>query len=296
MGAIESKKTFLYRWEMYLEKRLGSDTFGTLYIGKDIKSGKKVAIKEILKEKIDQIGPRLLETLSDEIEALKECSKIKNPHLLKFYDYFEKDQNTYLVLEYFDFDSGNLRKELMQRRDKMIPEKEAIKIAFQIVIGLKTLSDLQIIHRNLKPAHILKHENCYKIGGFLFAKKAVKFNLIIGTPNYMAPEFFIGDGESTNLVDIWAFGCIVHEMIFKKHPYYSFKMNRGLPSFNYKVPNNPVISEPTKDMLRKCLMKDPNMRINVKDLINHPCFESCRAEVLAKFSNKESFLGDKNEE
>lgn len=103
---------------------------------------------------------------------------------------------------------------------KGITSEEAAKsIAHQIVEGLYALhEDLNIIHRDIKPENILCNENVYKITDFGLSIQKSTFQSGSGTLLYMAPELLM-DGEKGKGVDIWSFGIILYEMLFKQHPF-----------------------------------------------------------------------------
>jgi serine/threonine protein kinase len=96
-------------------------------------------------------------------------------------------------------------------------EEEKVKnIVKQICLGLKEIHDSNIIHRDLKPENIFIDKDSIKIGDFGISKK-LSFNdpyckSTVGTYNYMAPEILNGE-KYNNKVDIWAFGCIIYELL-----------------------------------------------------------------------------------
>lgn len=142
-----------------------------MYIGKEVSTGKKVAIKQISNKKVTEYGDKLAEAIGREIHVLKEVSKYDNPYLLKIMDFFESASNKYMVLEYCD--SGDLQEKMF--RKGAIPEAEALDIAYQIVLGLSALSELSIVHRDMKPENIFINDGVYKIGDFGFANQTSKF-------------------------------------------------------------------------------------------------------------------------
>ena len=88
--------------------------------------------------------------------------------------------------------------------------------SYQIICGLDYIHSLRIIHRDIKPENIfMLRTDILKIGDFGIAKeltaKQEMAQTSIGTPFYMAPELF-ENLKYTDAVDIFALGCIVHEM------------------------------------------------------------------------------------
>lgn len=169
-----------------------------MFEGKEVSSGRKVAIKQISSEKVSQFGAQLIQAIRREIEVLMEVSKFMNPYLLCILDFFETKKNKYMVLEYCD--GGDLFQKM--RLEGAFDEPVALEIAYQVSLGLKALADLKVIHRDMKPENIFINNGVFKIGDFGFANIASKFESTLGTRLYMAPEFFVGEGSLTNAVDV----------------------------------------------------------------------------------------------
>lgn len=290
------------KWKILKNEILGKGTFTTVLKGLKPKTGELVAIKKIFCFKILD-NQKILKSTSKEIFHLKKCSCVDNPFLVKILDHFkcsqEKSNSKYLVLEFCN--GGNLEKEITKNNKKGFCEKKSLEIAYQILIGLKTLSDLEIIHRNLKPANILinkdKSGKVYKIGGFGLSKKCRNFTEKTGTLKYMGPEHYNKNFKKTKAVDIWAFGLIVHEMIFGKSPYgginpqyYEREVMIRVVHKKYSIPKTKKIERATKNLLVRCLNKNPEHRITVHALLNHPCFKFCRERVHDRVKNLDQII------
>ena len=256
-------------WLLDVNKKLGEGSFAAVYEGRNAKTGDRVAIKQISNSKVTQIGQKLEQAIEREIHVLKEVSAYDNPYLLKIYDYFESYNNRYVVLEFCD--SGDLQDVL--NREKRLPEERALEISYQVILGLSALLELNVCHRDMKPENIFINGNDHKIGDFGFANQSSKFTTSLGTTLYMAPEFYTGTGDMDQAVDIWALGCIIHQMIFGEHPFDGSGQRdvvRKVMSKNYEIPAAPRISELTANMLSRCLAKQPSARITSTELRTHP--------------------------
>ena len=255
-------------WLLDTNKELGSGNFAKVFMGYNASSKQQVAIKQISNNKVAQYGEKLETAIQREIDILKAVSRYENPYLLKILDSFETSNNRYLVLEFCN--NGTLQDVLNTR--KRIPEEEAIKIAYQIVLGLSAMNDLQIVHRDMKPDNIFIHNDTYKIGDFGFANQASKFVTQLGTCIYMGPEFYIGTGNMDSGVDIWAFGVILHQMLFGEFAFNGTDQRMVINKVinqEYRTPKYPEIRSETKDLLQKCLIKNPEERIKMENLRNH---------------------------
>ena len=297
------------KWRIFLKQRLGKGSFAQVFRGENVQTGEKVAIKRISIVRIKNEGPILERAILREIEVLRKVSGYGNPYLLKIYDTFLSKNYRYIVME---FCGGGDLQELIEKKGKL-PESQALQIAYQMVIGLSALKEMKIVHRDLKPANIFIKGNDFKIGDFGFSHQADSFKSCIGTPIFMAPEFIQGSPyhraqNKSSAVDIWAFGCIVHQMIFGRHPWSQNartheQLIHTIVMGEYKVPEEKAIGgklgQHTKSMLFQCLTKNPDQRIDIFSLLTHPCFNGCVDSIVAKLSapvNKSLFNNQGQEE
>lgn len=299
-------------WEVFEDEKIGEGGFSTVYKGKDKKTGETVAIKFIAKEIFESNSPKnshssrqnrkehIKKSIHREINLLQQISsEMKNPFLLKIKDHCQiKEEGEYLILEYCD--SGDL-KEIMEKtkqktKSGTIHEDRALKIAYQILIGLKALDGKKIIHRDLKPSNIFKHNGIYKIGDFGFANKTSQFLSLLGTEGYMAPEFYdLNEEKLNNAVDIWAFGCIFHQMVFGILPFKGVDLMQQVLFKEYRISGAKKLRSDTKDMMRRCMEKNPGRRIKIKELLLHKCFDSCRKEVQEQSGIDLNLLNDNDD-
>ncbi len=200
------------------------------------------------------------ELLDNEIKVLKTCD---NVNIMKLYDLKKTSNNFYLMLEYCN--EGDLSQYLKER--KTLTEDEAVEFLCQILNGFKTLVKNNIMHRDLKLANILKHNNIIKIADFGFSKLLGSDNLtntMLGSPLNMAPEV-LNNQSYDNKADIWSIGTCFYELLFGKSPYTAGNMVDLLSNIKTKpleIPrkiNN--ISDVVEDVLRKMLVVDPKKRI-----------------------------------
>lgn len=255
-------------WVMDTTKVLGSGNFAKVYLAYHGVTKEKVAIKQISNSKVKQYGEKLETAIQREIEILQEVSKYENPYLLKILDSFETVNNRYLVLEFCN--NGTLQDVLNKR--KRIPEDEALRIAYQVGLGLSAMTDLQIVHRDMKPDNIFIHNDIYKIGDFGFANQASKFETQLGTCIYMGPEFYIGTGQMNSSVDVWAYGVILHQMLFGDFAFNGTDQRMVIQKVinqEYEIPSSPQIRPETAHLLRRCLDKNPEERIKMEELRTH---------------------------
>ena len=172
---------------------------------------KKIPIEDLTEEEISDI----------ENEA-KILSSIQNEHIVKYYDSYKDKENFYILMEFCE--GSDLKKFINEYKkkgkDKKISEKIVFTIVYDIYLGIKEIHEKNLIHRDLKPENLfISKDNRIKIGDFGISKQ-LDFNnkyakTSIGTNNYMAPEVVKGE-KYNKKVDLWAFGCIIYELLTLK--------------------------------------------------------------------------------
>lgn len=124
-----------------------------------------------------------------------------------------------MILEFCP--DGNLEDVVSKRGP--IKEAEALEMAYQLARGLSFIAKNKVVHRDIKPDNIFcKKEDeagvIYKLGDFGFAVKKQINSDIVGTPIFMSPELFREEPYGSE-VDVWAYGLLLHYILFKEHYY-----------------------------------------------------------------------------
>lgn len=184
---------------------------GQVYRAHDSKIGRTVAIK-ISK------GGDFDERFRKEAEVL---AKLSHPHICTLLD----TGPNYLVMEFIEGTPLSAVK-------TPLGMDKALGYADQVLDALDTAHRKGIIHRDLKPANVMINRHGTKLLDFGIAKKVLvqppvdeatltamtRNGEIIGTPQYMAPELFLGvDADARS--DLWAFGCLLYEMLSGRKPF-----------------------------------------------------------------------------
>ena len=285
--------------------KLGSGAYGTVYKALMKKTQKIVAIKRI---KIS------LDTEGIPSSALREISilrNLKHENIEKILDIITTESKLYMVLEFMEYDLQSFFEKLSQEQ-KMInySQEDLIKIILkQILKGVEYLHSKKIIHRDLKPQNILMNKDLkVKLGDFGLSRK-ISFEKRPYTQEvlslwYRAPELLMGSNIYDEAIDIWSIGCIFGFMVLKRTLFEGEseidQLNKifqflGTPNFNQinyynnlNVNNNQFVYYPPgdfnekfsnlddygKDLLKKMLNYDPELRISCKDALKHPYFFS----------------------
>ena len=147
-----------------------------------------------------------------------------------------------------------------------------------------------IIHRDIKPENLLldSHMNIKlcDFGWCALKMPGASRYTFCGTVEYMPPEILLGNIQSFG-VDIWALGVLLYELVYKKPPFGGrtphqvlTKMQTEGPQFDNKI--DPEI----KDLITKILVLDPNRRIKLKEIKNHPYFKRFDNSLSTMASSK----------
>src|SRR5579862_2146962 len=260
---------------------LGAGGMGEVYRARDTKLNRDVAIKVLLPAVAND--PDRLARFSREAQVL---ASLNHPNIAHIYGLDRQDGRegqegtSFLVMELVDGE------ELAQRIARgPIALDEALPIARQIADALEAAHEQGIIHRDLKPANIkVRPDGTVKVLDFGLAKAmepaagssnamnsptlsmhATQAGIILGTAAYMSPEQARGK-DVDKRTDIWAFGCVLFEMLSAKRP---FSAGDSVPDALAAV----LTQEPdwsrlpfrtpahVRALLMRCLQKEPKQRM-----------------------------------
>jgi serine/threonine-protein kinase len=266
--------------------KIGEGGMGEVYRAFDTKLRRDVALKVLPKPFARD--PERLARFRREAQLL---ASLNHKNIAAIYGFEELPEANFLVLELVE---GETFAERIQRQEKLpIPQviKDALTLAGQVAEGLEAAHRKGITHRDIKPANIkVTPEGEVKVLDFGLAKAfagdranadlselptlepgPTRDGQILGTPAYMSPEQVRGQ-EVDKRTDIWAFGCVLYEMLTGQRPFQSPDRKGGgtLADIIAAVLNKepewaalPADTPPTiRTLLRRCLQKDPNRRLH----------------------------------
>jgi eukaryotic-like serine/threonine-protein kinase len=249
---------------------LGAGGMGEVYRAHDRRLGRGVALKTVPPEFAHD--PERLARLQLEARIL---ASLDHPNISVIYGLEESTEGHYLVLELVEGDP--LRGPL--------PIAIALDRACQVAGALEAAHEHGIIHRDLKPANIkVTPQGRVKVLDFGLAKAVggagVQPDLsqtpvaagagtvtghILGTPGYMSPEQARG-AKVDQRADIWAFGCLLYELLVGRRAFKGETVQDAMASVLEREPDWEALPAGTppkiRDLLRQCLQKDVNLRLN----------------------------------
>ena len=253
-----------------IERELGQGGMATVYLAQDVKHDRNVAVKVLRPELASVLGAERF------LNEIKVTARLQHPHILALHDSGEvhgPDKSSsflYYVMPYVEGES--LRDKL--NREGELPVPEAMEILREMADGLAYAHERGIVHRDIKPDNVLlsgRHALLADLG----ISKAVSdttgtqqlttVGLVLGTPEYMAPEQAAADRDIDHRADIYAFGIVAYELLTGRTPFEGRTAQEVLAAHVIDVPE-PVTAHRAglpprlSRLVMKCLEKKPSDR------------------------------------
>lgn len=226
-------KPMLGRYE--IEKELGKGAMGVVYLGKDPKIGRVVAIKTMaLSQEFDE----------DDLEDVKarffreaeSAGRLSHPNIVTMFDAGEEHDLAYIAMEFLK------GKDLVPytKPDNLLPLPKVLIIVAQVADALGYAHTLNVVHRDIKPANIMydSETGAAKVTDFGIARitdsSKTKTGMVLGTPSYMSPEQLAGrkiEGSS----DLFSLGASLYQMVCGKLPF----VGDSMAQLMFRIANEP---------------------------------------------------------
>ena len=249
-------------------EKLGKGAFSVVYkvrrnIDNQIYALKKVQITNLSeKQKFNSLN---------EIRVL---ASIKSKYIVNYKEAFldTKDSTLCLVMEYADRGDLSKRIEEEKKRNRYFNERDIWRIFIQLVKGLKSLHDLNIIHRDIKSSNIfLFSDGTAKLGDLNVCKILSEDTLgktQAGTPSFAAPEVWMEKPYGLKS-DIWSLGCVLYEITALKCPFRAdniVELNNKILIGSFKrIPKK--FSNDLNNMIEHMIRFEPEKRISCKQIL-----------------------------
>ena len=243
----------------------------TVYLARDIKHDRHVAIKLLRPELSHSLGPERF------LREIRIVAKLQHPHILGLIDSGEADGMLYYVMPYVPGES--LRTRLA--REGELPISEAVWILREIADALAHAHTNQIIHRDIKPENVLFTSRHAQVADFGIARAVSEAaasgpitatGIVVGSPAYMAPEQASSDPMMDHRADIYAFGVLAYEVLTGMPPFTAPSAVQLVAAHMTRAPDplgrhRPGIPESLEDLVLRCLAKRPADRFQKADEI-----------------------------
>ncbi|MDO8925638.1 MAG: serine/threonine-protein kinase [Sideroxyarcus sp.] len=210
-------KPMLGRYE--IEKELGKGAMGVVYLGKDPKISRVVAIKTMALSQ---------EFEADELEDVKArffreaetAGRLNHPHIVTMYDAGEEHDLAYIAMEFLKGKDLTM----YTKQPNLLPLPKVLSIVARVADALSYAHTLNVVHRDIKPANIMydPESDTVKVTDFGIARitdsSKTKTGMVLGTPSYMSPEQLAGtkiEGHS----DLFSLGVSLYQLACGKLPF-----------------------------------------------------------------------------
>jgi serine/threonine-protein kinase len=200
-----------------IERELGQGGMATVYLARDIKHDRRVALKVLRPELAASLG------LDRFLLEIRTTAQLTHPHILPLHDSGEAAGFLYYVMPFVEGET--LRDRLT--REKQLPLDDALQLAREVADALSYAHAHGVVHRDIKPENILLQSGHAVVADFGIAKaiaaagseRLTETGLSIGTPAYMSPEQAAGSGDLDGRSDLYSLGCVLYEMLAGEPPF-----------------------------------------------------------------------------
>jgi tRNA A-37 threonylcarbamoyl transferase component Bud32/dienelactone hydrolase len=199
-----------------IERELGRGGMATVYLARDLKHHRHVAIKVIRPDLAAALGA---ERFLREIEIV---AGLRHPHILPLYDSGDAQGHLYYVMPFAEGETLRARLE----REKQLPVADALRIVREVADALAYAHEHSVVHRDIKPENILLEASHAVVADFGIARavgevggdRLTSIGVSLGTPTYMSPEQATGE-EVDARSDLYSLACVLFELLAGQPPY-----------------------------------------------------------------------------
>ena len=198
-----------------IERELGQGGMALVFLARDLRHERKVALKVLRPEISAEIGAERF------LREIKMAAGLTHPHILPVYDSGEADGLLFYVMP--NMEGRSLRERL--DRQRQLPLDEALRITREVAAALDYAHRHQVVHRDIKPENILLHEGAAMVADFGIGKalsgngSITQTGMALGTPAYMSPEQAGGETDIDGRSDLYSLGCVLYEMLSGEPPF-----------------------------------------------------------------------------
>ncbi|KAJ3670221.1 hypothetical protein LUZ60_010545 [Juncus effusus] len=261
-----------------LGRELGRGEFGVTYLCVEKSTNEKYACKSISKDKLrTQID---IEDVRREVEIMRHLPP--HPNIVSLKDTYEDSRAVHLVMELCE--GGELFDRIVARGH--YTERAAADVTKTIVEVVQICHEHGVMHRDLKPENFLfgnKKETAplkaIDFGLSVFFKPGERFNEIVGSPYYMAPEVLKRNYGPE--IDVWSAGVILYILLCGVPPFWS-ETEQGVAQaiirsvVDFRRDPWPRVSDHAKDLVKKMLDPDPKKRLTAHQVLEHPWLRNAK--------------------
>jgi serine/threonine protein kinase len=200
-----------------LERELGRGGMATVYLARDLRYDRLVALKVLHTELAQSLGPERFQ------REIMFAARLQHPHILTVLDSGDAAGQLWFTMPFVEGES--LRERV--RRERQLPAEDAVQIGHAAALAMEYAHQHGVIHRDIKPENILlTRDGSTLVADFGIARalgsaesQLTETGVVVGTPAYMSPEQAGGDPHLDARTDIYSLGCVLYEMLAGEPPF-----------------------------------------------------------------------------
>ena len=248
-----------------IDREVGSGGMARVFLARDLKHDRDVAIKVLRPELSSGIGKERF------LREIKLAARLTHPHILPLHDSGETDGVLYFVMPLVEGNSLRVR----LAREGRLSLEDALQITRDVASALDFAHRHDIVHRDIKPENIMMHDGVAMVTDFGIGRalstgggdRLTQAGSLLGTPAYMSPEQIAGDAELDGRSDLYSLGCVLYEMLTGSPPFtgpsieaiIAKRLTEPIPEFGSMSGNVP---DDVNRAVHRALAKDPDDRFD----------------------------------
>lgn len=264
------------------DELIGRGSFGRVYKGRQRSTNKIVAIKVIDIDRADfkahgDMRDEQIRDFNREIRILRQAQESGAQNLNQIIEALPVHSQLWMVCE---FCPGGSVKTLMRATNDRLSERYIIVVARELAKALKGLHAAGILHRDVKAANVLIHQEghlelCDFGVSTVLDTQTDKRKTFIGTLHWMPPELWTENPEYSDEVDVWEYGCTLYECAVGQPPNADLRERQQLKMRMRRLkqaitlPENQTFSDGLRSLVSSTLSPDVASRPSMKDVLEH---------------------------
>ena len=243
-----------------LERELGRGGMAVVYLARDLKHDRPVALKVL--------HPELAATLAQErfLQEIRIAARLQHPHIVPVHDSGSDGGLLWYTMPFVDGESLRHRLD----RDGQLSPEAALRLAREVAAALDYAHRQGVVHRDVKPENILLKDGHAVVADFGISRalglagseRLTRAGLVLGTPAYMSPEQLLGSLDLDGRSDQYSLACMVYEMLSGRSLHLGATPQAIMAErFRSDGPDLRLLPEGApKDVLTKALAQEPSGR------------------------------------
>ncbi|MEV0734619.1 protein kinase [Streptomyces sp. NPDC050549] len=249
-----------------LVESIGQGGMGRVWRAADEMLDRQVAVKEM---RIDGLDPEDTRTRRERtLREARATARIDHPNVVRVYDVVDEGERLWIVMELV---AGRSLERIMAE-DGPVGPREAARIGLGLVAALRQVHAGGVLHRDIKPGNVLVESRAQRvvltdfgIAAIQDAKALTMVGMLVGSPDYMAPERISGRPQGPPS-DIWSLGATLCAALGGRSPFSRDTTLATLHAVLYEEPELPPAAGPLREVLAALLEKEPSVRPGLEEV------------------------------